>query len=470
MTEPKLDVKPDRTVLFLGLAAMAFFGGVFLLGVSVAWGNPMFMGMLQFLATAVPLLLVLALVGLLAGVALHFRRQHLLPTADGRVPLASPYMQEYFEWLKVRDLQPGATVPHHLSLNYRHDQRLAMGQEGTVHPVAALTAPTMSEIMSLPGALIGTAIEDGRRIHDGGKPLSFGIGGRPGTGKSTTAASYASMLRLRDPKTEIYVGDLHGLDGESLGARLQKMSGPLPTRNLATDAPGCLELVDRVHAIMQRRIEGRDTSRSAQLLLIDEWTSLIRRPEAAQLLARLEDIAQQGRKFGVGCLLMAQDWAAAAVGSTQLRNPLGVAIVHAMRPDAARNLTGPGVDLSDVRTLGPGEAYLVRDTVERIRVPDPSTMPSNALQVPSARSNGALEEPGWTATGRHWTADGRQPDGIDVEESQRIRQLALESPDPTWIIKQVWGLDPNGGRPYRERKDQVVALIRSLLTPAKEQA
>ena len=179
------------------------------------------------------------------------------------------------------------------------------------------------------------------------------------------------------------------------------------------------------------------------LLAVDEWTSLLRGRDADRLLDLLEDIAQQGRKYGVAVMLVAQSWSAAAVGSSQLRNPLPAAIVHRCRPDEARMLSGlPAASLpSDVHELAPGEAYVVGlgDAVQRVRVP--------RLEAGS----------GWVRDG-FATGSERVPGGF----AEALTLPSEPTPNPVGTHSEP-AAEPSAGLPEGLSEERVAALLRAGL-------
>ncbi len=220
-------------------------------------------------------------------------------------------------------------------------------------------------------------------------------------------------------------------------------------------------LVGRAHDEPTRRQRLWRLSRHADqrllIVVIDEWTSILRGFGVELLLDRLEDLSQQGRKYGVAMVLLAQSWSAGAVGSSQLRNPLPTSIVHRMRRDEARMLTGlPAEALPlDVHALEPGEAYIVGvdGPPARIRVPQLQLPPS----VPPSRH---LPEPDDLVRRK---VAGRSPEaGREGDYEAQIVRLFQAGTSVADIVRAVFGVGP-AGRAWQQSRAEVEAVIRRAL-------
>lgn len=413
-----------------------------------------------------PLLIMAAIVAVIYLVVVHGRRHASLPTSDGRAPLDHELAVRFWD-LKEAEAAAGATtVPQRLHYAPRYDQRTNVSGPPALAEQVLATTPgpppilTLEELTRQPGVVYGVT-PDGRRLTDGGRAMSIGIGGLPGSGKSSTAATYVRQHHARN--AEILIGDPHAGHEESLIGRLGSLVRELPGDQVAETPREILMLVERAHAELERRTRiwrldgGRD--RRPVVVAIDEWTSLLRRPEIAdRLLSLLEDIGQQGRKYGVAAILLAQSWTTAAVGSSQVRNPLPGAVIHRMRPDEARMLSGlRAVALpTDTLELAPGEAYVagIEGALARVRVPQ--------LQAsgPTFGSSFALPSADLPATVpdlRLLSPEGRpeaRPEGRDAEIVAMIRRGARM----TEVVKTVYGVEATG-QPYQRACEEIMATI-----------
>lgn len=153
-----------------------------------------------------------------------------------------------------------------------------------------------------------------------------------------------------------------------------------------------LMLVGQVAEHLERRKAGwrhHNGDQRPLVLLIDEFAESLR-PLPPHDRERLLDLVQAlgygGRKYGVCCVLLAQSWLTGSIGSSGVRNPLRAAIVHAMRADEGRALTGLRAEAwpSDPQELQPGEAYVLgvgTSGLVRVRVP----LLGSPTRAPAAR-------------------------------------------------------------------------------------
>ena len=82
------------------------------------------------------------------------------------------------------------------------------------------------------------------------------------------------------------------------------------------------------------------------MVLIDEFAESLRLlppRDPERLLDLVQVIGHGGRKYGVATVL-AQSWLTGAIGTSGARKPLRAAVVHAMRADEGRALTGLRAD------------------------------------------------------------------------------------------------------------------------------
>lgn len=381
-----------------------------------------------------------------AGVALRARHRSRLLEPD-----APPLRDRVAVQLAYAERTARASTWPLQSLSYTHR---VQGVEPVVAPALPPSGPLpgLEELLRAPGIVYGYG--SGGPIIDR-RATSVGIGGMPGSGKTSTAALLLAQHALRGGR--VLLGDPHAGSEESLTSRVAPLIGVLPADQVAETPREILALAQAAHAELEHRqrswrlIPPADVKRV--VLAIDEWTSLLRGEHAAKLLDLLEDIAQQGRKYGVAVLLIAQSWSASAVGSSQLRNPLPAAVLHRMRPDEARMLSGLRGEAvpDDTLALPPGEAYVVGvdDGIVRARVPALGAphavpMPSRAVPEPS--------EPGVTAP--------RSTAGAlaDDNRTAQILQLAARGAEIREIVQIVYGIEKTG-RAYTAAAREVWAAV-----------
>ena len=184
---------------------------------------------------------------------------------------------------------------------------------------------------------------------------STAVAGLSGSGKTTTVRFLAAQSALSGAR--FVVIDPHGHAGDdSLAATLMPLA-PTFVTDPATDPATMRAVIKRVTAELEDRIK---TGRSGPPLLVcvDEFTSLMRGPVGDDLARLIEAVGQEGRKYGLFCLLSGQVWTSERSGGTELRDSLASAYVHRTKPSQARLLV-PDVD-KGVARLPVGHAYLNR--------------------------------------------------------------------------------------------------------------
>lgn len=264
-------------------------------------------------------------------------------------------------------------VPHNLTYHAPHYR----GEPGRAalpapnEPAAVAPAPTFAQLLDGgrvgPGQplMLGYDLVAGAPIWGSWRDLySAGVGGAQGGGKSWTAASLIAQSMLNGAR--VILCDPHAGDEESLSSRLAPLLPLMLTR--AEDERQILESARYAADELQRRRERRSADRTPLLLVIDEWTSLLRRGLGDTLPAILSDLTQEGRKYQVNALLLAQRWSVEAAGGGDVRNTLTAHYVHRTRADEARMQTGlrGGALPDDTMQLQPGQSYLV-DTKGNVR-------------------------------------------------------------------------------------------------------
>jgi hypothetical protein len=264
-------------------------------------------------------------------------------------------------------------------LDYRADSRgipLLPADEPDDLADGEVRVPSFAELLSAgrigrgQPLMLGHDIAEGAAVWGSWRDLySAGVGGAQGGGKSWTAASLIAQSMLNGAK--VILCDPHAGDEESLTTRLSSL---LPYMLMHADNERQIEAAARFAGDeLQRRREKKSTERTPILLVIDEWTSLLRRGLAEKLPAILADLTQEGRKYEVNALLLAQRWSVEAAGGGDVRNTLTAHYVHRTRADEARMQTGlrGGALPDDTMQLQPGQSYLVdtRGNVRKVATP-----------------------------------------------------------------------------------------------------
>jgi hypothetical protein len=310
---------------------------------------------------------------------------------------------------------------------------------------------------------------------------SAGVGGSQGGGKTWTAASLIAQSMLNGAR--VILCDPHAGDEESLTTRLAPLLGHMLLR--ADDERQIEAAVRFAGDELARRREKRSADRAPILLVVDEWTSLLRRGLAEKLPPILADLTQEGRKYGVNALLLAQRWSVDAAGGGDVRNTLTAHYVHRTRADEARMQTGlrGGALPDDTMALQPGQSYLVdtKGNVRKVATPQmsagdlvsvagllagpgtsaPSVTPSTGrpLGFRPGRLEGAAEGAAEGASAallpRHQEAPEWTP------EEARILAALKEGKSPGEVAAELAGT--SGGRKYQEAARRVAELISRAL-------
>lgn len=210
-------------------------------------------------------------------------------------------------------------------------------------PARAALPAAAPAILSEPGTL-APRFADLLRSGDiaPGKPLIFGFskdaprvgtwqdiysnatGGQSGQGKTATLRSLIAQSVLQG--VCFWLIDWHFPHDKSLLTTIGRLK---ETEYIRYDFD-ITEIYDEVDAVIDARIKGKDTDRSARVLGIDE---LFRVNAAAPRTAHIiERIGTEGRKVDIFGMFSAQSWNAEKVGGTTARDNLTSVFAHRMKP------------------------------------------------------------------------------------------------------------------------------------------
>jgi Helicase HerA, central domain len=339
------------------------------------------------------------------------------------------------------------------SLSY-HDASKQLPAPAPVADVPALPppapdVPTFGQLLAAgkigPGQrlLLGIDAGSGQPLEGTWKSLySTGIGGMTGSGKSWLGAfliaqSVAAGARL------IIVDPHHG-DAESLGTRLAPLRAAFMCD--VASSPTQIESAIKLAADkLDRRSKGQASSWPL-LLVVDEWTSLLRGDLGDVLTATALDFAEQGRKFGCFALLAAQGWQVDAAGP--VRDRLASNYVMRQRPDQARYQLGlrAGQLPLDVRFLKDGECYLLSVKGDLIKTIIPHITEQDIAHV------GGLLEQGSGPTG--------QPFGfVPAPKSRAVRAPIGAAMEPDRSQCGAGSVAPQSARAISPEAAHALALL-----------
>jgi hypothetical protein len=286
-----------------------------------------------------------------------------------------------------------AKVPQHIvfSPTYHHDVRgVESHQEATRLPEPVITVssvPTFSTLLeqgefnNKKQLLLGYS--EGKPLHGTWNDLySCIIAGLSGSGKTTTARFIALQAAIKG--ASFLLIDPHGGSGEE--SLLQTLA-PLESSFLCKPAiqPRDIEAVlNRANQELQNRLSDMTNrhSRPPVIICVDEVTSLMRKSQADDISAMLQNISQEGRKVGVFALVMGQIWKSTTSGGTETRDSFASAIVHKMQRKQAQLLV-PIEIARQVEVLDPkkGQAFFSSTRGDIIPVQIPNTTLGDAINV-----------------------------------------------------------------------------------------
>lgn len=325
---------------------------------------------------------------------------------------------------------------------------------------------------------------------------SAGVGGTQGQGKSNTAAHFIAQVLIAGGT--VYLADPHMRNRQSLTKRLASMIDLLaepPSEDPGPIADLCRRIVD---ILSQRKSVGAEGP--PLLLVIDEWTATLIDPNAKDAAKSISEslalITTQGRKFGIYALLLGQRWSAEAAGGTKVRNTLSATVVHRMRSDEARMLTGLiGSSVPrDLNTLRPGEAYVNTAQGDSMRLRFPQVdeagivelrravgatftgAVTRAVQGPGSGRTGAVGElrtlpgpigalagtelgPDDNVIPMHGMAED-DPDLFTAPESERVWSMFLDGSLPHEIVWELRQVAKGSTRRYKKLSNAVLSVVR----------
>ncbi len=415
------------------------------------WFAQMRDALTPFLVVAAAVFLLALVVGAVAFVAiavLRFAdgrektRWTFAPNRDGLLPVTSQtldtaaaaalvgFHQARIEAAKQPALPANLRAYHHAP-RYIEGRSAPQSDQLATPETSSLPAPTPTFGQLLQARVIG---HDSRLLlgYADGAPLfgtwrdlySAAVVGLQGSGKSTTLRFLAAQSALVG--ASFVVVDPHGDAGEdSLAATLAPLSSAM-LADPASDEQSILRVLALVEDELARRRHGQ---RGAPLILfVDELSALQRGRLAAPLSDLLEQVAQEGRKFGVFCLLSGQIWTTERSGGSAVRDALAACYLHRSKPSQAR-LVWPGVG-REVQQLQPGQAMLCRTTGDVVRVTVPQTTDRDLVDV-----SHRLPAPSTTRTdSASWSAPTkRQP-----APAPAVQQVSEQEPLSPVEARAAW--------------------------------
>lgn len=383
------------------------------------------------------------------------------------------------------------------SLSFHDSSRPMLAPPVEAEPLALPApagVPTFSELLTqgtiAPGRpmLLGFRADSGQAIEGSWLDLySVGVGGMTGSGKTWLSAfliaqSVASGARLM-------VIDPHAGDRESLATRISGLSSAYVC-SPSSDGAAIECALKLASAKLTQRMDGKGGNWPL-LLVVDEWTSLLRGKLGDLLTATALDIAEQGRKYGVFCLLAAQAWQIDAAGP--VRDRLASHYTMRTRGDQFRYQMGlRGSAPLDTMFLHPGEAYFLSNRGELCKVVIPRMDTADLARIGGQLdgSRAALGQPFGFAPATlpvtpsaQIVADDRPDRSQNVAgpraattaapsattaspEAAHAAALFVAGSSPADIVRELRGVGSKEGSRYQQALSEVLDLVRQGLRGA----
>ncbi len=327
--------------------------------------------------------------------------------------------------------------------------------------------------------LLGYQVQDGTLRSGSWLDLySVGIGGVSGSGKTTTVRFLLFQAVLAGAR--LVMIDPHiGEPEESLAAQFQALPGihQLPPCDDAPDQ--VLRRVTWLNREYRRRKSG--ASHTVPIIfVVDELNGLLRRldDERKKALADLLlDIAQEGRKFGMFALLIAQRWSHADLGGgtigAAIRDSLASSIAHRFKSEAQARLLVGGRESALCLELPAGQ-FLFRDTdggLAHMITPDTRVEDGAIIANLLASNENESETTSETTrsvpeTTRVLVVSEPTTDELETTKMSRFQENALavsrlmaHGMNKAEIMRQIWGVNPGGNAEYRAALAEYQAVM-----------
>lgn len=272
------------------------------------------------------------------------------------------------------------------------------------------------------------------------RPTSLGIGGAQGTGKTVTTLSLMLQSVTRtNGQVRFLVADPHMQTNgeESLASKVEGLRPFFLTidqirETVPIDDQEYHALLDSftglenptiggealekwmvvVKTEMDRRLHGKDGD--LWIIVIDEFSSVMRSSAARGVADMIETINQEARKMSMFAFLISQEWKGTRTGGTELRHSIASFVVHNMPPaiaelivpfDVARKANTLTKGEVVFWTMGPSKRGMVpythsQDVLSMMLLysPRPYRRGTSVREAPQIQAQRASTEVGWPAT------------------------------------------------------------------------
>ena len=256
-----------------------------------------------------------------------------------------------------KGLEQAFAINKKISEMQRKQTHTLSGKRGTAAPIAAseqspaLVEEGGQELDAIPGfhhLLISGEIAPGKPMilgFENGEPrrgsfldiYSAAVAGESGSGKTSTMLFLIGSGIVTCGVRFIGI-DPHYPHPKSLGAKTQPL-WDAGLMYMATSQQDIVQVLQKIEALIERRLKQLDRDTTPVVLVIDELAFLSKTPIGSAIAHTMERISTEGRKCEVYMLASSQTWLAARTGnSSVVRDTLTSAYVHRIKPRQANLL------------------------------------------------------------------------------------------------------------------------------------
>jgi hypothetical protein len=440
---------------------------------------------------------IIGLLGLAGYIWVTLRNKYLAgerliltPTSEGNYPVLTTSRGYTLRPEAGNIMQP---VPSSIHYSIKNDVQGTMTEPNKLLTELTGGVPTFAQLLEQ-GKLgngkniyLGYDTEKGEMIPGSWNNLySVALAGVAGSGKTTTVRFLAAQSALAGAKFAIV--DPHGAVGENAEGKDESLAGSLAPLSEcflfapAVDEPQILMAIKLVAGELERRKAGG--KREYQLVFcVDELSALMRREKIAPHLQKLLlDIAQEGRKYGVVAMAMAQAWRGDGIG-TEIRDSFTSNYVHRMKINQARLMLGSALcNEFNVPELPTGRALLYKTdgTAMGVAIPNCTSADMEAVagyisgRFPGDNSGKMLLSDGQDYAedrpeiGQKETlenvADMALQTGKSLSaETTQVKQLFLAGKDVAAITQELRGVNSKQGAKYQQARTEIESMLRRAI-------
>ncbi len=310
--------------------------------------------------------------------------------------------------------------------------------------------------------------------------------GLMGGGKTNTAAWLVGQEVLHGARIALI--DKHARSDESMYYKLRPLAASYDTP-CGDSVKAAQRVIRHVRSVFYDRMNKGIAGAYRLIFCIDEFTALARAATdknaewykvAIDTLALVEELNQEGRKFGVCVVAAGQAANASRSGGTEVRDLFNTRIIHGMRAKQA-GLLGLTEEKKEVQKLETGQVYVDIEGKENpffmqvpevdeaflMRLTEMSKPAYGMFAVGSQSVQGShseqseqdanmLEQPNT----EHRTA--KRPEHLS-EQAERVRQLRNSGVGKIATIEEVWRVKRGGSEAWKQAVSEYAAIVEKLV-------